>query len=215
MSDEHVRGEAGLLQAVLDAMPSMVFLVDDDMRILEFNAAAANLMSQDRLTALLRQRAGDGLHCLNSLATSEGCGHSTNCRSCVLRNSVNEAATGQRIVRRRTRMELTLQGHRQEIYALVTASPFTFASRSRILLVIEDISELAEIQHLIPICCVCKKIRNDSASWMKIESYFKSYWDVDFSHGYCPDCHCAEKARLLSEHESFGRDPGDSPSTTA
>jgi hypothetical protein len=57
-----------------------------------------------------------------------------------------------------------------------------------VLLVIEDISEIAELHRLIPICSVCRKVRDDKESWMQVEAYFKSGWDVDFTHGFCPDC---------------------------
>ena len=73
-----------------------------------------------------------------------------------------------------------------EIYALITASPFSFQDRQLVLLVIEDISEIAELYRMIPICSVCGKVRDDKESWMRVEAYFKNNWDVDFSHGLCP-----------------------------
>jgi hypothetical protein len=65
--------------------------------------------------------------------------------------------------------------------------------------VIEDISEIAELQRMIPICCICKKVRDDKESWFRIETYFKENWDVDFSHGLCPECYKIEMDRLERE----------------
>ncbi len=53
-------------------------------------------------------------------------------------------------------------------------------------------------QKILPMCCVCKKIRDDtgrkpgSGDWMTIESYFHERADLDVTSSYCPDC--AQKA---------------------
>lgn len=36
---------SGMLKAVFDALPSMIFVVDEDVRIQEFNAAASDLLT--------------------------------------------------------------------------------------------------------------------------------------------------------------------------
>jgi PAS domain S-box-containing protein len=41
---------------------------------------------------------------------------------------------------------------------------------------------------LIPICSVCKKIRDDKGYWNLIEAYIESHSDAAFSHGICPEC---------------------------
>jgi hypothetical protein len=109
-----------------------------------------------------------------------------------------EAFQGNRVVRRRTRIELIRDTNKIEIYALITVSPFSFQDRPLVLLVIEDISEIAELYRMIPICSVCGKVRDDKESWMRVEAYFKNNWDVDFSHGLCPDCYKIESDKLKS-----------------
>ena len=50
------------------------------------------------------------------------------------------------------------------------------------------------IQGILPICMRCKKIQNegsdpeDPKQWSRIETYISDKIDVNFSHGYCPDC---------------------------
>ncbi len=44
------------------------------------------------------------------------------------------------------------------------------------------------LEGLLPICCYCKKIRDDGNYWHQVESYIVSRADVRFSHGICPDC---------------------------
>jgi hypothetical protein len=80
------------------------------------------------------------------------------------------------------------------------------------LLVIEDISELAELHRMIPICSVCGKLRDDTESWKKVEAYFKAHWNVDFSHGYCPDCYKTEMEKITNYCNSKGNNHSDTDS---
>jgi hypothetical protein len=184
-----------MLNAVFDALPSRVFIVDDDVKIQEYNAAASELLMAGRKT-VIKQRAGDILHCVHANETPDGCGKAPSCKYCIIRTSVGEAFDGNRVVRRRSRIELIRDGGKIQIYALITASPFSFQDRPLVLLVIEDISEIAELQRIIPICSICRKVRDDKESWMRVESYFKDTWDVDFSHGVCPECFKIEMDKL-------------------
>ncbi|MBB1094566.1 PAS domain-containing protein, partial [Rhodopseudomonas palustris] len=94
-----------MFQTLFNAIPSLIFMVDDDVRILEYNTAAAEFLSVERKT-ILKRRAGDVFHCLHSTETIEGCGQAPFCKNCVVRNGVREAFEGNRVVRKRTRMEI-------------------------------------------------------------------------------------------------------------
>ncbi len=183
-----------LLRAVFDALPSLVLVVDQDLSIQDYNAAASDfLMAEGK--SVLKQRAGEILHCIHSREVKAGCGRSPFCGDCIIRNSVTEAFQGNRVVRRRTRIEVIRDEKKLDIYSLITTSSFSFHDRSLVLLVIEDISEIAELYRLIPICYICGKVRDDKESWMRVEAYFKNNWDVDFSHGLCPDCYNIQKEK--------------------
>jgi len=49
-------------------------------------------------------------------------------------------------------------------------------------------------ENILPVCCVCKKVRNDdgimpgTGKWMNIEDYLKNNALVDVTSTYCPDC---------------------------
>ena len=186
-----------MLRAVFDAIPSVVLVVDEDVSVREYNSAAAELLATER-QAVLRRRAGDILHCVHSTDVPEGCGRAPFCEGCIIRESVEHAFRGQRVVRRRTKLELVRAKTTTELYALITASPFAYQGKPLVLLVIEDISEIADLYRMIPICSVCGKVRNDQESWMYIDSYLRQHWDVDFSHGLCPDCLQAEMGKVGS-----------------
>lgn len=54
----------------------------------------------------------------------------------------------------------------------------------------QALSQVKQLQGMLPICSYCKKIRNDQNYWQKVEGYISDHTDVEFSHGICPDCHC-------------------------
>ncbi|CAK8724390.1 PAS domain-containing protein [Candidatus Electrothrix laxa] len=189
--------EKYMLREVFDALPSMVFVVDQDVRIQEYNAAAEELMHSGRDT-ILQQRAGEVIHCIHSEQKSKGCGKSPQCSDCIIRNSVTQALQGKRVVRRRTRVEIMQNARKTEIYAFVTVSPFSFRGSPHALLVIEEINEIAELYHMIFICPICGKMQDGEKTWMRVEAYFKNNWNVECSHGYCPDCFKMEMKKIKS-----------------
>lgn len=62
-----------------------------------------------------------------------------------------------------------------------------------------SLANVKTLRGLIPICCLCKKIRDDKGYWNQIESYIRDHSEVDFSHGLCPDC-----AKKLYPDIAFG-----------
>lgn len=50
------------------------------------------------------------------------------------------------------------------------------------------LSDIKTLQHLIPICSYCKKIRTDEGFWLQIENFLAEHSELVFSHGICPDC---------------------------
>lgn len=176
-----------LVDAVLDAIPSPIFVVDDDVQILGYNLAASQMLAQEP-NLVLRQRAGEILHCLHSTETPGGCGRAPACKDCPVRNSVKEALSGHRVVRARARMQLLQGNGLKEIFFLVTTAPFVHQDQSLVLLILEDISELMDLKKILPICAHCKRIRNDQEYWQVVENYFEEHLDLDFSHGICPEC---------------------------
>ena len=182
-------------------MPSPVLVVDEEVGIHEYNIAAAALLTDEK-AEVLRKRGGEALHCLHHNDEEEGCGRAAACADCVVRNSVAKAFQGGSVVRSRQKMELVREGKVIEVYILVTASPFLYHDTHYAILVLEDISELVELRKIIPICSVCKQVRNDENYWVQVESYLKDHLDIDFTHGLCPSCrdNYLDELNALKEH---------------
>ncbi len=61
--------------------------------------------------------------------------------------------------------------------------------RNRILFEKEKaLREMNRLKEFLPICSVCKKIRDDDGYWQQIESYISEHSETEFSHSICPDC---------------------------
>lgn len=177
-----------MLRVVLDAMPSAVFVVDADVRIIMANRAAYELIRSSDVPSQDSLRAGEALHCLHAFDHPDGCGRSSDCTDCVIRGAIGDALAGKASRRLRTRMNLSLDGRRQDVYLQITASGFQHQARQLALLVLEDISAFAELREIVPICAQCKKIRQDEDYWQSVENYVSRYMDLSFSHSYCPSC---------------------------
>ncbi len=50
------------------------------------------------------------------------------------------------------------------------------------------LTQVKTLTGLLPICCNCKKIRDDRGYWNQVEVYLSQHADVRFSHGICPAC---------------------------
>ena len=50
------------------------------------------------------------------------------------------------------------------------------------------LARIKRLEGLIPICCYCKKIRDDHNYWEDVENYVSEHSEAQFSHGICPDC---------------------------
>jgi len=55
---------------------------------------------------------------------------------------------------------------------------------------LEDaLSQVKQLQGLLPICSYCKKVRDEQNYWQLVESYLSQHAQVVLSHGICPDCY--------------------------
>src|SRR5437868_2238627 len=52
------------------------------------------------------------------------------------------------------------------------------------------------LKRLIPICAYCHKIHTAKDYWQRFETYIKQQTGSEFSHGICPECLEAERAKL-------------------
>lgn len=176
-----------LFTTILDAVPSPIFFVDENVRIHGYNKAAVPLFDK-KPDKVIKMGGGDALHCINSLDSPAGCGGSEACKKCVIRNSVTQSFLGDTLVRKKHDMQLVRKGRAEQIQLQVTTAPVNYQGETYVLVILENISEIEALRKILPICVKCKKIRDDKNFWQNVEAYISRYSDITFSHGICPEC---------------------------
>lgn len=48
--------------------------------------------------------------------------------------------------------------------------------------------EIQTLRGIVPICAVCKSIRDENGRWWIMEEYVTNHTEAEFSHGLCPVC---------------------------
>ena len=175
------------LRSVLDAFPSPVLIVDQNLQILDANSSADALIGSE-VDFYLRRLCGDLMHCIHAKQSEGGCGTTEHCPDCVLRQTVQAVATEEKTFRRMAQMKMERHGKIISTWFLISGSEFEYNERKNVILTLEDVSEIVELRRLIPICASCKKMRDDNDYWLEVEKYFDKHTAVQFSHGICPEC---------------------------
>lgn len=131
--------EQGFHRVLFDAMPLPVFVVDENVSIFDYNAAAAKWIGKNK-RLILRHRGGEVLDCLHAAEAPEGCGRAPACQDCVVRNSVRAAARGRRVTRQAAQMEFVRKGKTVALDLQVSCQPFKYGRSRFVLLVLEGLN---------------------------------------------------------------------------
>ena len=85
----------------------------------------------------------------------------------------------------------------------ITEAKAAEAERERLLNDLRDaLAEIKVLEHILPICSYCKKIRDERNHWSTVESYISHHTNTHFSHSICPECmHTHVEADLRTEDE--------------
>ena len=76
-----------------------------------------------------------------------------------------------------------------EVIANVLKRRKTEEERDRLIQELQDaLATIKTLKGLIPICSMCKKVRDDEGFWTEVDSYLKEHSEAQISHGLCPDC---------------------------
>lgn len=126
--------------AVVDAFPYPLIIVEKDVVIVDYNTCAAKMLAcKDK--QIVDRRLGDALQCLHSFDNVGGCGRGPDCVHCVVRNSVNQSLNGDPVYRRKARIEVLVDGTKNEAFFLVTTSPLNYADRTYAVITLDELPD--------------------------------------------------------------------------
>jgi PAS domain S-box-containing protein len=71
----------------------------------------------------------------------------------------------------------------------ITSQKAAEAVRAALIRRLEDsLEQVKTLEGLLPICSYCKRIRDESGAWDRVESYIAKHSHAVFTHGICPAC---------------------------
>jgi streptogramin lyase len=73
----------------------------------------------------------------------------------------------------------------------------------------EAVAHIKTLRGLLPMCAWCRKVRDDSGYWSRLEEYVSEHTDAEFSHGICPEC---REKRYRPAASEIGPEADDNPS---
>jgi PAS domain S-box-containing protein len=198
LAQSRAQVEAGLREYtdLYDFAPIGYFTLARDGAIHQVNLAGANLMGIDR-GALIKRRFGVFVSATSRPvfnAFIEKVFESNRKEACEVQFLTDGPAPlwvhieavredGQREACRAMVSDITEQKRAEE--ALVEI----LKERDRLIQELQfALDSIKTLQGLIPICCTCKKIRDDQGFWKQVEGYISAHSDATFTHGICPEC---------------------------
>lgn len=52
----------------------------------------------------------------------------------------------------------------------------------------ESLENVKTLSGLLPVCATCKRVRDDTGYWSKVETYIQKHSSAEITHGICPEC---------------------------
>ncbi len=171
---------------LFNKLPVPIFVINKDITVHYCNPAALSLLGLTSGEGLKNRHSGDVLSCINSANFAGTCGCTHECIKCDIRNSLNNTFNMNVDV---TQKPTTIQIYKGSMSRNVNALITTFAfGDDQAILVIENITDVVNLQKLIPVCSHCKKVRSDDKYWSHVEEYIEASSGCDVTSGICPTC---------------------------
>ncbi len=67
----------------------------------------------------------------------------------------------------------------------------------------EALTLIKPLTGLLPVCAVCKRIRDHQHGWQPMEAYLQTHSDVSLTHELCPECETKISPALLNRGQVY------------
>jgi len=134
------------LEAIFDAVPIGMLLVDEDLIVRRVNDAVRQMVKRDYLE-IINLRVGQALKCINSTISEKGCGYSPACQLCPMVKAIESAFESQRPIRK-VEFRPTLKANNEEItpWLSLCVVPTEIYGQKHVVVVIDDITARKETE---------------------------------------------------------------------
>jgi len=132
-----------ILKALIDDIPSAVFIIDKNVVIKLFNKAFANLFINDEVNALGKY-CGNAMNCSYVIEEGTDCGKTTECDKCNLRNAFVKSLTHKEVIKEKISKNYFVNGQALTRHFYYTSKPIIIDYEDMLLVIIDDITELEE-----------------------------------------------------------------------
>lgn len=131
---------ASLLRTLLESMPSAIFLVNEDIKIVEINNAFKTLFHK-QLAEIEHLTCGEAIGCQFEILEQQGCGKNSHCETCQIKACIEEAfklkkSNSDEIIRR----HFQVSGKMIKKHLKMKTRPIEFEEKPLTLVVFEDVS---------------------------------------------------------------------------
>ena len=141
VQSQEVARQRTSLQAIFDGVQVGMLLVDENTQVTRINGVVAQIVGKET-AEFISQQPGDGLCCIHASETPAGCGHSTDCPTCPVRNTMERVLKRGEVIRNaEVLVRLLVGGEEKRFWLAVNASPLELDGKKQALLALMDISQ--------------------------------------------------------------------------
>ncbi len=133
--------QKGFLKSLFESIPCGVLIIDGDRRVMAVNNVVERTFGISGAEAM-DQRGGEALRCVNAFKNPKGCGFAEECITCGVRNTALEALAGNQIHRKKSKIQLSVDGKTNDLQLLVSAAPFDHEGKRLAVIILENMTEL-------------------------------------------------------------------------
>jgi signal transduction histidine kinase/DNA-binding response OmpR family regulator len=129
------------LEAIFDAAPVGMMLVDDQGLVKRTNNVVAKLVHRD-FSDIVNRQPGEGLACIHAPDHADGCGHGPSCLACPIRNTFEGVLNSWQATRGvEVHSALLVDGKEVTLWLEISAEPAFVDGSKHVVLAIQDITK--------------------------------------------------------------------------